>query len=322
MNLLNLLMENILNIINQNPQWTDENELMTTGPFNYLNENKGKQLRTTLIHSFNNILHIEDQKLEIISNIIELLHTASLLIDDIEDNSNLRRGKPTAHLIYGVPFTINSSNYIYFKSFNELIQLSELCENETKRSECIKIFNDELLNLHRGQSLDLNWRDNLIIPTYEEYLGMVMNKTGGLFRLAIRLMELFADDKYTKVSLVPLVNLLGIIYQIRDDYLNLKSNELQNNKGFCEDITEGKFSFPIVYVLSQNPNDKTLVGILKQKTQDEQIKKFAVDYLAEKGAFDYTKHLLATLQTQALQLLLKSGNHVELQAIIVQLAKV
>jgi geranylgeranyl diphosphate synthase type 3 len=311
----------IQRIINTDPEWTTKDETIITEPFNYLNKNKGKQLRTILIQSFNNILHIERDKLDIISNIIELLHTASLLIDDIEDGSNLRRGKPTAHLIYGIPFTINSSNYIYFKSFNELIQLSELCESEFQRSKCIKIFNDELLNLHRGQCMDLYWRDNLIIPTENEYLTMVMNKTGGLFRLAIRLMELFVPGTSSK-SLVPLVNLLGMIYQIRDDYLNLRNGELQNNKGFCEDITEGKFSFPIVHALSVNKEDKTLLGILKQRTTDDQLKKFAVNFLAEKGSFDYTVRFLQALKSDAIDIIDQLGDNRELRGIVEQLADV
>lgn len=97
---------------------------------------------------------------------IEILHTSSLLIDDIEDDSNLRRGKPTAHLIFGIPYTINSSNYMYFKALNCLLQLDP---------KLVDVFNEEMLNLHRGQSLDLYWRENLSCPSEEEYINMVMN---------------------------------------------------------------------------------------------------------------------------------------------------
>jgi geranylgeranyl diphosphate synthase type 3 len=99
-------------------------------------------------------------------------------------------------------------------------------------------------------------------------------------------------------SLIPLSNLLGIIYQIKDDYLNLTDHALQQNKGFCEDISEGKFSFPIIHSL-RNSNDRSLLGILKQRTQDDQIKRFAVDYLKRTDSFAYTLESLDSVKMKA-----------------------
>lgn len=81
------------------------------------------------------------------------------------------------------------------------------------------------------------------------------------------------------LNLVPLANTFGIIYQINDDYLNLQSDNYSKNKGYCEDLTEGKFSFPIIHSIRQNTNNKELLNILKQKTTDPTIKKYAVDYM-------------------------------------------
>ena len=82
----------------------------------------------------------------------------------------------------------------------------------------IQLFNEELLNLHRGQGMDLFWRDTLTIPTEEEYLQMISNKTGGLFRLMIRLMM---TQSQTGIDLVPFAEIMGLIFQIQDDYKNL-----------------------------------------------------------------------------------------------------
>jgi geranylgeranyl diphosphate synthase type 3 len=102
-------------------------------------------------------------------------------IDDVEDSSLLRRGVPVAHSIFGIPQTINSANYVYFCGLKELLKL--------KSASAIDIYTDELINLHRGQGMDLYWRDSLTCPTEDEYLAMVSDKTGGLFRLAIKLMQ-------------------------------------------------------------------------------------------------------------------------------------
>lgn len=82
------------------------------------------------------------------------------------------------HKIYGVPQTINSSNYVYFLAYQELFKLreSEPCADQPqKERELDRIVTEELLNLHRGQGLDLFWRDSLTCPTEDEYIGMVNN---------------------------------------------------------------------------------------------------------------------------------------------------
>lgn len=137
-------------------------------------------------------------------------------IDDIQDGSDLRRGSPAAHRVFGEAQTINSANYAYFLAQKELLQLRNPWE-------AFQIFNDELLNLHRGQGMELFWRDTLTVPTVEQYLQMISNKTGGLFRLAVRLMQ---SVNPTDHDILPLTELLGLIFQIRDDYLNLCSDEV------------------------------------------------------------------------------------------------
>ena len=97
---------------------------------------------------------------------------------------------PVAHSIFGIPQTINSANYVYFLALKEL----SLLQNST---EAIGIYTDELVNLHRGQGMDLFWRDTLTCPSEADYLEMVGNKTGGLFRLAVKLMQVeSATDMY------------------------------------------------------------------------------------------------------------------------------
>jgi geranylgeranyl diphosphate synthase type 3 len=133
--------------------------------------------------AMNEWLNVPPQSMGHIEKIVGMLHTASLLVDDIEDGSNLRRGQPVSHNIYGVPQTINCANYVYFLALQEVQKLSN-------PAAALQIFTEELLNLHRGQGMDLYWRDSFICPTEEQYLQMVADKTGGLFRLAVRLMML------------------------------------------------------------------------------------------------------------------------------------
>ncbi|CAK7244920.1 MAG: geranylgeranyl pyrophosphate synthetase [Sporothrix thermara] len=268
--------------------WTEEKERIVCGPFEYLNGTRGKEFRTQLINAFNAWLEVPAESLEIITRVVGMLHTASLLVDDVEDSSSLRRGLPVAHNIFGVPQTINSANYIYFVALQELQKLHN--------PKALVIFSEELCNLHRGQGMDLFWRDTLTCPTEDDYLEMVGHKTGGLFRLGIKLMQ---AESRSLVDCVPLVNLLGMLFQIQDDYRNLMASEYSQNKGMCEDLTEGKFSFPVIHSIRTNPSNLQLLNILKQKTADEEVKRYAVAHMESTGSFEYTKKVLLVLTERA-----------------------
>lgn len=161
--------------------WSSDKEAILLGPYEYLFAHPGKDIRTQLIAAFNEWLEVPPESLEIITKVVGMLHTASLLVDDVEDSSLLRRGLPVAHSIFGTAQTINSANYVYFLALQELGKLNN--------SSSIQIYTEELLNLHRGQGMDLFWRDTLTCPSEDDYLEMVGNKTGGLFRLAVKLMQ-------------------------------------------------------------------------------------------------------------------------------------
>jgi geranylgeranyl pyrophosphate synthase len=111
---------------------------------------------------------------------------------------------------------------------------------------------------------------------------------------------------------VPLVDLLGIIFQIRDDYQNLQSDQYAQNKGFGEDITEGKFSYPIVHSIqscssgsSGAGSDRSLqlLNILRQKTEGEAVKRYAIRILEQTGSFEYTRQKLTELTARAREML-------------------
>jgi len=289
----------------------EQQEQILLAPYSYICQVPGKQVRSKLTAAFNHWLRIPEDKLEIISSVIQMLHNASLMIDDIEDNSKLRRGIPVTHSIFGIPQTINSANYGYFLALEKLFTLGKL-------EETTKVFTNHLLELHRGQGMDIYWRDSVTCPTEEEYKTMVIRKTGGLFGLAVDLMQLFSED--TK-NYKPLLDVLGLYFQIRDDYVNLSSKEYTANKGYCEDLTEGKFSFPIIHSIRANPSDTQVLNILRQRTEDNDVKKYCVDCLEKTGSLEYTRQVLIDLETQLLQELGKHGENPYLSGLITELRK-
>lgn len=113
-----------------------------------------------------------------------------------------------------------------------------------------------------------------------------------------QLVTLLADSTYR--DFVPLINLIGLLFQIRDDYMNLSSTEYTENKGLCEDLTEGKFSFPLIHSIRSNPQNRQLINILKQKTTDEEVKKYAVKYMESTGSFEYCRVILRGMHEKAM----------------------
>ncbi|GBE80632.1 hypothetical protein SCP_0303490 [Sparassis crispa] len=95
-------------------------------PYTYIQSRPGKGIWERMIQAFDHWLKVPKPQLEIITRIVDLLHTGSLMIDDIEDNSQIRRGGPVAHKVFGIPKTLNAANLAYFMAYRELSSLKEI----------------------------------------------------------------------------------------------------------------------------------------------------------------------------------------------------
>jgi len=283
-------------------------------PFTYLLQHPGKEIRSKLIDAFDIWLNVPKPELKIIKEVIEMLHTSSLLIDDVEDDSELRRGVPVAHKIFGIPSTISCANYVYFIALEKLLALKNL--------NLIKIYSDELLNLHRGQGMEIYFRDSNICPTEDDYMDIVSNKTGGLLRLGVKLMEELSTTKKVNGEYVNLANTIGEYYQIRDDYSNLLSETYKNNKGFCEDITEGKYSYPIIHCIKNHPESHQLEKIIKQRTSNVELKMYCIKLMKESHSFDYTKEKLLLIEQKIYKQIEDLGGNIILTKMCEELSKI
>ncbi|XP_015117612.1 geranylgeranyl pyrophosphate synthase [Diachasma alloeum] len=253
-------------------------------PIAYFQQAAGGHPREKLTLAMNYWLKIPIEKLQAISDIMKIMHHCSLLIDDIQDNATLRGGIPTAHMIYGLPSTINTAGYALFMTIERVLALNH--------PKAIQVYVEELLELWRGQGIDIYWRDNYICPSEAEYRLMAIQKLGALFKLDACLKQVFSD---CKKDFSTLSELLGVYFQIRDDYCSLCMQEYHDKKSYCEDFTEGKFSFPIIYAIQSKPEGKEIMNILSQRTKDPKVKKNGITLLEKCGAFAYTRTTLEEL---------------------------
>ncbi|KAL3432335.1 isoprenoid synthase domain-containing protein [Aspergillus tetrazonus] len=264
------------------------------GPAEYISSLPSKGVREAFIEGLNVWLVLPDHRVNELKSIAQTLHNASLMLDDIEDHSPLRRGRPATHTIFGAEQTINSANYLLIDAMQKVRALDD--------PVCLDIYLEEMHNLFVGQSFDLYWTRQGQCPSEEEYLAMVRQKTSGLFRLLTRLMAQIAPVQrgYCRLDrrLSSLSDTLGEFFQIRDDYKNL-SSEYTGQKGFCEDLDECKFSFPLIHALNTQPKNVQLRGILQQSRSsgglDIPLKETVLQHLRDAGSLEYTEKKMQEL---------------------------
>ncbi|KAH9819031.1 isoprenoid synthase domain-containing protein [Melampsora americana] len=296
-------------------EWSESKEKIILEPYTYLGIITVKELPSMITKAFNHWYQVPEPVLDIILQIVGPIHAACLLIDDIQDDSDLRGGKPVAHKVYGVALTINSATYVCFEAYQNILKLTPYLKSTVAATDLLKIFNDEITALHRGQGIDVYWRDSFVCPTEEEYLQMVHFKTGAIFRLPIKLLQVLSPLESIP-DYFPLVNTIGVLVQIRNDLLSL-SPAFTKDKGFCEDFSEGKFSFPIIHSIKADQSNSLLMDTLRSRPKDVTTKKNALRYMNDQTkSLDYTFDVICKLEKTAKEELKKLGGNSELSSIL------
>jgi geranylgeranyl pyrophosphate synthase len=232
----------------------------------------------------------------------EIIHNGTLIIDDIEDNSDMRRGEACIHKKYGVDIAINAGNAMYY------LPVSILYKNsgnllDTTRLAIYDLIAEEMVRLHVGQGMDIYWHQgNKIDISEKDYLQMCAFKTGTLARLAAKLgVILGAGTESQKNMLGHFAETIGVAFQIQDDILNLSSKTFSEKKGFGEDIHEGKRTLLVLHALSKlNPiKKKRLISILNLHLSDEAVISEAIELIKSTGAIEYASEIAKKLVVEA-----------------------
>lgn len=237
----------------------------------------------------------EDQTYSL-TPLVEFVHTASLIHDDIEDSAELRRGKPAAHIAYGLDTALNAGSWLYFEAAACIASLDVSAELKT---ELYSLYALELRRLHLGQAMDIFWHRNPdLFPTAEEYSAMVRCKTGTLASLAAKLGFLAGGAASPLIEKAGLLAAgLGEGFQILDDVLNLTAGNPGKKRG--DDIVEGKKSLPVLLHIAKNPEDAPKISDCMRRASQEGIESAGVEeciaLLEKDGALDKAKNQASSL---------------------------
>jgi geranylgeranyl pyrophosphate synthase len=196
----------------------------------------------------------------------ELIHNGTLIIDDIEDCSNLRRGKPCIHKLFGINIAINAGNSLYYLPLLLITKDNSL--NPVLKVKIYELINKEMVKLSFGQAKDIS---------------AILGK---------------ANTKQTE-ALGKFAESIGIAFQIQDDILNI--TEKGWGKEFGEDITEGKKTLPVIKTLikANKEDGNTLLTILNSKTKSKEKIEEAISIIKNHKAIDYSKKKAQKLVKEA-----------------------
>lgn len=227
-------------------------------------ERGGKRWRPLLmIASYKAFGGMDEELIRKASIIPEFLHNGSIMVDDIEDDSELRRGKKCTHKLYGVDIAVNAGNAMYFIPFI-LLYRNEMNLSDEVKAKAYDLCIEEMLKIHFGQGTDIYWHQGKKGEVKEEhYLQMSAFKTGTLSRLSAKLGALLAGASKEEIEKIGVyAESIGIAFQIQDDILNLTGKEFAKGKGLGEDIHEGKRTLILIHAL-RNANEKEKKRLLK-----------------------------------------------------------
>ena len=249
----------------------------------------GKNWRSTLCLITSQLFNLPMEPIVPLAHVVEMIHTGSLICDDIEDKSEKRRGKPCTYKIFGIDRALNSGNFLYFFPLSIILKAQA---SDKIQQALVKDYSDEMINLHLGQCTDIEWNNSDVVPREDQYLRMVSNKTSVLARLGVKFALRFANQsEKVNAAVIRHAESIGISFQIWDDIINLESEEYAKGRSYLgEDITEGKKTLIVLKALEMLPSEAgRLREILMLKTNNLGMVGEALEIIRRSGALDYCK---------------------------------
>ena len=227
--------------------------------------------------------------------IIEFIHTATLLHDDVVDTSDLRRGRPTANAKWGNAPSVLVGDFLYSRAFQMLVALQNM--------EVMGILADTTNVISEGEVQQLVNAGNDQV-TEEDYYSVIDKKTARLFRAAAHSGAVLAGAASPLCGeLAEYGHHLGMVFQLTDDILDYRGDANEIGKNLGDDLAEGKPTLPLIHILSHGTPEQA--ALVRQVIREGGRDKFddVLEAIEQTGAIDYALSIAETHKQQALALL-------------------
>ena len=241
---------------------------------------QGKRLRPLLFVLSARLCGLDGQEAYRFSTIFELLHTASLLHDDVLDHAELRRKKPSVPQVWGNSAAVLGGDYLY--------SLATIIASEFGNLDVIRMLSEIVEHMVEGQLLELfhthDWH-----TTKEKYLEIITAKTAVLISSACAIGALMAGSEKPEVERLRQYGLnLGIAFQLMDDVLDYTASEEEFGKPVGKDLKEGKVTLPLIFYLSGRTEAEAdeLADLFKNHKAGEEDYRRLIGLVRETGAIE------------------------------------
>ncbi len=248
----------------------------------YIVNSGGKRLRPLLTVLSARAMGIETQQHHTLAAIIEFIHTATLLHDDVVDESTLRRGRETANAIFGNQASVLVGDFLYTRSFQMMVSLERMRVMEILSEATNQIAEGEVLQLMNCNDPD---------TTEARYFDVIYGKTARLFEAATQLAAVLTDQPESiEQAMQDYGKHLGTAFQLADDILDYTADSDEMGKNAGDDLAEGKPTLPLLYAMwhTDKDDDKALIRDAIENSNGLPHLSRIQQIMAETGAIDYT----------------------------------
>lgn len=248
----------------------------------YLFKRAGKRIRPALLMLCARLFGYKGAEHILMSALVETIHTASLIHDDIIDHSDVRRGRPTAHAKWGSNITVLLGDFLYIKTLSLAVQ--------SKHKEIVEILTDTSAQMIDGELYEYYMSGNLELNE-ADYLDILNKKTASLFRASCLIGGVLSNTSQKNRTLIAEYGRnLGMTFQIVDDLLDYTGDVDTLGKPILSDLVEGRTTLPLIYTLNNDgkKNRERITHLIRQNDLRDKTKGEILQIVKSNGALDYT----------------------------------
>jgi len=248
----------------------------------YLFKKPGKKIRPALLTLCSKLFSYTGKEHILMGTLVEMIHTASLIHDDIIDDSEKRRGKDTIHTRWGPNITVLLGDYLYINTIGASLHTKHLDITKTFLQASSKMIEGELNEYYLSGNLEI---------TEDEYLDILNKKTASLFSACCQIGGRLADASKKHVALLGEFGThFGMCFQLIDDLLDYSGDSHSMGKPVLSDLREGRITLPLIYTFNHDghENRKRISELFNQKNFSQYSQKKIIDIVKSNGALEYT----------------------------------
>jgi len=261
---------------------------------NYLISSGGKRVRPLLTLASTALFEGDMNRAHRLAAAVEFIHTATLLHDDVVDDSDKRRGQESANALFGNEASVLVGDFLFSRAFQLMTADGSL--------EVLKILSDASAIIAEGEVKQLSVQNNLE-TTLEDYFKVIEGKTAALFAAACEVGPIIARKSDNDVkALRDYGHYLGMVFQITDDVLDYDPERSQLGKTIGDDFREGKMTAPIIFAIKNATQDEKLFWqrTIAEKEQNDRDFEKALNILSKYNCLEASKELITQYESAAI----------------------